>query len=155
MKTKSVLIVLLLVISLIFTSCFEENAVYKSIIINLNDFADAMGDCDGAASTEEIEAVNEYFLNNSLAYFMIGSLNIYDPPISGSEFANRFHIMSLSEIYSSENQMREAFEGVGIKTPWVAISLAILIDGDITITHIYRAPGPNVYEGAWERVEVE
>lgn len=153
MKIKIICLTLLLLVSLMAISCVEQEVVYNSVTIDKFIFADEMGNEDGSASIDELNAVSEYFLNNSLAYFLLGSLNDYDAPLAGSGVISGFNIMS--DLYSSETQMREAFDGVGIKTPWVTISLAILVDGEITITHIYRAPGPNVSEGNWERVEVE
>ncbi len=151
MKTKAILIIMF-VLALMLVSCLNQESVYHSFAINVNTFADELGDENGAASAEELTVVSEYFQDNDKAYFLTGSLNDYTDPLNSIELQLNFFMNS--QLYPSETDMRNAFEGVGIKTSWVAIYVAELNSDEIVITHIYRAPGPNVYEGDWERVEV-
>ncbi|MCK5816960.1 MAG: hypothetical protein KAH15_03055 [Candidatus Marinimicrobia bacterium] len=152
MKTKAILLVMF-ILAFMLISCLDQESVYHSFAIDMNTFADELGDKDGTASTNEITTVTEYFQENNRAYFLVGSLNEYTVSLNSGELQSDFFINS--QLYPSETDMRNDFEEEAIRTPWVAIYVAEINSDEIVITHIYRAPGPNVFEGDWERVEVE
>ncbi|MEA3391818.1 MAG: hypothetical protein U9Q91_02440 [Candidatus Marinimicrobia bacterium] len=152
MKTKAISSIMF-VLALMLISCLDQESVYHSFTIDINTFADEFGDENGAASTDELAALSEYFQENNKAYFLAGSLNEYIVPLNSNELQSDFFMNS--QLYPSETDMRNDFEGEAIRTPWVAIYVAALNSDEIVITHIYRAPGPHIFDGSWERVEVE
>jgi len=137
---------------LMLISCQDQEPVYHSFAVDMNTFADELGDENGLASRVELASVSEYFQENDKAYFLAGSLNNYDEPLNANDIKTNFNV--ISSLYNSELELREAYNGVGIKTPWVSVYIVEGQGNTLIVTHIYRAPGPNVYEGDWERVEV-
>ena len=151
MKQKHGLLILFVII-LLFSSCGLPESMYSNVVIERLDFADKLGNDNGIATEEELEVVDSFFQSNSKAYFLGGSFSSYEEPLNIETVQSNFIITS--SLYGSEDDLRNAFEGIGIRTPLVGVYI-VEYDSEITITHIYRAPGPNVSDGKWERVEVE
>ena len=58
--------------------------------------------------------------------------------------------------FKNEAELRNHYEGVDIKTPWVGIYVFTQdgIPEQYRLKYFYKAPGPNVSGGEWARMKI-
>ena len=119
--------------------------------------ADGFGDDDGIASEDELMYVEEYFNVNQEAWCLGGFPRGYwgQTQIPADIVINTFHAnLKIDGPYKSELALREAYEGLSIRTPYVGIYLLVLSNEEYKITR-YFCSGPEVSEGDWTPMEIE
>ena len=137
----------------IFENCDNglENNETNNVMIDKNIVADMLGNNDTNATKEEIAKVDSFY-NISDTGFAVGSgYSNFGNSIPADTIKKYFHIYS--PLCKNETELREAYKGISIKTPYVGIFVMKSNKG-IIIIKLYRAPGPNVYGGNWEEIKI-
>ena len=137
----------------IFENCDNglENNETNNVMIDKNIVADMLGNNDTNATKEEIAKVDSFY-NISDTGFAVGSgYSNFGNSIPADTIKKYFHIYS--PLCKNETELREAYKGISIKTPYVGIFIMKSNKG-IIIIKLYRAPGPNVYGGNWEEIKI-
>ena len=138
---------------LIFSHCDNgvENNVSSDVKIEKRIVADMLGNNDGITSEEEIFKVDSFYNTNEIG-FAIGSGYInFGSSIPADTIKKYFHVYS--PISKNETELREAFKGISIRTPVIGIFVMKSNNG-ISVIKLYRAPGPNIYGGTWNEIEI-
>ena len=137
----------------IFENCDNglENNETNNVMIDKNIVVDMLGNNDTNATKEEIAKVDSFY-NISDTGFAVGSgYSNFGNSIPADTIKKYFHIYS--PLCKNETELREAYKGISIKTPYVGIFVMKSNKG-IIIIKLYRAPGPNVYGGNWEEIKI-
>ncbi len=151
MKRTFVSIAAALLMILIFTQCMFENPQNNVVIIDKELIADRLGNSNEILEEGELALVDSFFQVNDHAYALGPGFFAYENAIPADTL--RKHLFFWSEIFASEQDLRDHYEGIGIKTPWVVI-YKMAYDANVYVNTYYRAPGPNVYGGEWEELEI-
>ncbi len=137
----------------IFTHCDNsvENNASSDVIIDKNVVADMLGNNDGKTSEEEVVKVDSFY-NTSDVGFAVGSgYSNFGNSVPADTIIKYFHIYS--PLCKSETELRDAYNGISIRTPYVGIFVMKSNKGIIVIK-LYRAPGPNVSGGSWDEIKI-
>ena len=116
-----------------------------------------MGDCDGTASADELSQLDSFFSQHSTGWFVgVFPLSLEESDnseVSAEVVRDSFGGYRLWGPYENETDLRKAWKGVGVDTPYLGIYV-IERDTSYTITHLYRAGGDGVYDGEWKEIEI-
>ena len=151
MKRTFVSIPAALLMILIFTQCMFEKTQNSLVIIDKELFADRLGNYNDMLDEGELALVDSFFQVNDYAYALGPGFSLYENAIPADTLQK--HLLIWSDIFASEQDLRDDFKGIGIKTPWVGI-YKMVYDVHINVNTYYRAPGPNVYGGEWEELDI-
>ncbi len=134
----------LLVFTIFITGCRSapgEVSVAASVVVDESVIADVLGDCDGAASSDELAQLDSFFSQHSTGWFVgVFPLTLEESDrneVSSDVVFVMFGRYRLYGPYESETDLRNAYKGVGIDTPYVGIYV-IEKGADYTVTHLYK-----------------
>ena len=129
---------------LLISSCKSptSNQQDKIVAINMSTLADNFGDNNGLTSNTELDSLNSYFNLNEYAWFL-GGVPFQDSLGTTYSFRNHIHP------YPTEQQLRNAFEGIAIRTLYVTIIVLAKTNSQIVLEQCYTAPGPDISHGIW------
>jgi len=146
---------LVILLSLLLLSCdnsddFEE----VTVLFDRENIADRFGNKDGITSSQELLDLDQYFETNDEAWCISNCPSGYR---TGSEIpsevvSEKVYIVQ-GEPYPSEKSLRQANDGMSIKTPYITISV-LRSDSQITLFKIYRSPGPRFAKATWTRMRI-
>ncbi len=135
----------------------DSVSVAVSVGVGESVIADVLGDCDGAASADELGSLQSYFSQHDTGWF-VGAFPLALEESDRSEVSSDvvfvfFGRYRLYGPYESETDLRNAYKGVGIDTVYLGIYV-IEKDESFKITHLYRAGGDGVYDGEWKEIVI-
>ncbi len=129
----------------------------QGVAVDESVIADVLGDCDGAASSDELTQLDSFFSQHSTGWFMGVFPFTWEErdksEVSAEALGELFGRYRLYGPHESETDLRNAYQGVGIDTPYVGIYV-IEKDAGYTIKHLYRSGGDHVYDGEWKEIEI-
>jgi hypothetical protein len=157
-RSLTLIATLLVVVTLFALGCNSTpHSTVQGVVVYKSVIADVLGDCDGAASADELGQVQSYFSQHGIGWFMgVFPFTMEESDkseISAEVLGELFGEYRLYGSYESETDLRNAYQGVGIDTPYVGIYV-IEKDAGYTITHLYRSGGDHVYDGNWKEIEI-
>ncbi len=151
---KRIINLILIITSLfIFEHCDNslENNETNNVIIDKNVAADMLGNNDGNTSEEEVTKVDNFYNKSDIGFAVGSGYSNFGNSIPADTIKKYFHIYA--PLCKNETELREAYKGISIKTPYVGIFVMKLNKGIIVI-NLYKAPGPNIYGGTWEEIKI-
>ena len=137
----------------IFAHCDNsvENNGSSDVIIDKNVVADMLGNNDGITSEEEVIKVDSFYNISDIGFAVGSGYSNFGNSIPADTIIKYFHVYS--PLCKNEAELRDAYKGIGIKTPYVGIFVMKSNKG-IMVIKLYRAPGPNVYGGNWDEIKI-
>ena len=151
---KRIINSILIITSLfIFTHCDNsvENNESNNVIIDKNVAADMLGNNDGNTTEEEVAKVDSFYNISDIGFAVGSGYSNFGNSIPADTIKKYFHIYS--PLCKNETELRNAYKGISIKTPYVGIFVMKSNKG-IMVIKLYRAPGPNVYGGNWDEIKI-
>lgn len=132
-------------------------SVPDSVAVEESVIADVLGDCDGAASADELSQLDSFFSQHTTGWFVgVWPLTLEEDDrseVSSDVVLALFGRYRLYGPYESETDLRNAFKGVGINTLYMGIYV-IEKNETYTITHLYRSGASTIYDGAWKEIVI-
>ncbi len=138
---------------LLFPNCEKSVESQESTVVTIDKIsvADMLGNNDGNTTDEEIAKLDSFYNINNTGYAVGGGYNNYGNSIPADTVKKYFHVYS--PLCKNEIELRNAYKGIAIKTPYVGIFVMNSNTG-IKIIKLFRASGPNVCNGAWEEIKI-
>jgi hypothetical protein len=157
-RSLTLIATVLVVATLFILGCKSTSpSTAVSVAVDESVIADVVGNCDGTASADELSQLQSFFSQHSTAWFMgVFPLTLEESDrneVPSDVVFVLFGRYRLYGPYESETDLRNAYKGVGIDTPYVGIYV-IEKDADYTITHLYRSGGDGVYDGSWKEIAI-
>ena len=139
----------------LFSGCKSPSSPEQQVYVPLdkNTVADKFGDNNGVSTPQELQAVDDYFAINDSAWCLQDC-----PPedssasVSAQQVKNAFTLAC--RFYPSEEALRTAFQGAGIKTVWVSIMVLRQTDSQIYVVSFYRSHGGSVASNEWTKLSM-
>jgi len=123
--------------------------------IPIDVVADAFGNHNGIASHGEVDSIVNYFAGNNVAWALGGFPTPYcdvnEIPIN--IVLDQLRSARLSRPYANEKELRDAFKGCGVRTPWVGI-YAFVSKPQYSLKAFYRSPGGYFSDHHWTQMRV-
>ena len=127
-----------------------------TVVVDEEVVADGFGNHDGTASEDELKSMEEYLSSNEEAWSVGYIPHRYWGPVTvipADTVLYAFKENRLLGPYESEERLREAYEGVGFRTPYVGVY--VIVSGEAyEITKFFRAPGGGFSESEWVRMKI-
>jgi|GEM_PF-2394458 len=115
--------------------------------------ADQLGNKNGSAENDEISYLNDYFKTNAKGW-VLGINNAGESNEVSSVVLSQHFLLEDNNLYKNENELRAHYKNISIRIPYVGIYL-LEQEGDmIKVSRVYRAPGPDVYGGEFEEIQI-
>jgi hypothetical protein len=159
-RSLTLIATLLVVVTLFILGCKPvPHSTAESVAVDESVIADVLGDCDGTASSDELGQLESFFSQHSTGWFVgVFPLTWEDrdsDEVSADGVRNLFGRYRLYGPYESENELRNDHQVVAmaVNTPYLGIYV-IEKDVSYSITHLYRAVGDHVYDGAWKEIAI-
>ncbi|MCK5454124.1 MAG: hypothetical protein KAJ16_07175 [Calditrichia bacterium] len=123
----------------------------KGVSINREIVADCLGNHDRITTQSELDSLNHYFLINDEAWAVGSGLTRFGNKIPSDSLKKYFLISS--PLFMNETELRDFHKGIGIRTPFVGIYV-LESNKNIMVVKLFRAPGPNIYSGEWQKLQI-
>ena len=123
----------------------------KGVSIDRKIVADCIGNHDGITSQAELDSLYHYFHINDKGWAVGAGLTRYVDKIPPDSLIDHFLIWG--PLFINETELRDFHKGIGIRTPFVGIYV-LESNKNIMVVKFYRAPGPNVYSGEWQELQI-
>jgi hypothetical protein len=126
--------------------------IAKGVSIDRKIVADCLGEHDGITTQAELETLNQFFSINDKAWAVGSGFNRPGNEIPSDTLQK--HFLIFPPLFRNEIELRDNYKGVVIKTPFVGIYV-LESNKDIMVVKLFIAPGPNVYSGVWQEVQIK
>jgi hypothetical protein len=151
---RKVFIMLTLIISstsIIINCESSTEPLAKGVSIDREIVADCTGNHDGITTQTELDSLNQYFLINDKGWAVGSGLTRFGDKIPPDSL--RDHFLIWGPLFINETELRDFHKGIGIRTPFVGIYV-LESNKNIMVVKLFRAPGPNVYSGDWQELQI-
>lgn len=155
MNTKFVVVLSLVVV--LVTGCKSTSSpeeLQNGVQLDRNSVADKFGDNNGTATAQELQSVVDYFAANDSAW-CLQTYPLQDAAattISAQQVKDSFILQT--HPYSSEQAIRSAFDGIGIRTLNVSVVVLKQLNGQINAISFYHSPGATFSSANWTRLKI-
>lgn len=117
--------------------------------------ADVFGDHDGTASTAEMLALDDFFGQNDEGWSIsMLSQELWKSNEATTDQVRTCFVSMTTRPYPSEQALRQDYEGINIRTPFVSI-IVLRNKDQLEITKFFRSPGPGISSARWEALIVK
>jgi hypothetical protein len=117
--------------------------------------ADVFGDHDGVASADELKGLGDYFTAHRGAWCVCGlSQELWQATQASGDQVRQSVGAVATRPYPTEVELRSAYAGISIKTPWVSIVQITRARGYFG-TRFMRSPGPGIATATWVDLQVK
>ena len=143
-----------LIVILFFVSCKNSinssQQVDEKAMISIEILADRFGNHDDIATADEAAFLQSYFAENQEAWTICNSFDKYGEAVPADAISE--NLLLMGKPYKSASDLRNAYNGIGIKTPVIGICRIIKVKlNNYYVTELYSCPGPSVYASEWEK----
>ena len=133
----------------------------RSLLLDRQVVADVFGNHDGVTSSDELQALDNFFEANTEAW-CVSSLSeqLWNSDEASADKVKACFVAMATRPYPSEQALRQAYEGINIRTPYV--SIVVLHNNNFVneniqfqVTKFFRSPGPGISSAHWDVLTVK
>ncbi len=121
-----------------------------SVPVDRQVVADIFGNHDGVASSDELLALDEFFKANPEAWCVSSlSQELWQSDEASADQMKACLAAMATRPYPGEQALRQAYEGVNIRTPYVSIVVISSNNNQLQVTKFFRSFGSGVSSAHW------